>query len=136
MLEEFYKSVEDIFLFLGNISELNELKYDLPQYVLLGREYIYGIIIPSKKDISEICNAIALLQPDNFPAGFTTELEDKIMPLYANPEFLKLDLRVKAKDRGADGLIHVRYHNENWLNIVGITSRISYHVGLPVIRRF
>ncbi len=61
-LDEFYKSVEDIFLFPGNLLELNDTYYQkgLPngRYRVLpiegSKRFIRGVIIPDPEEIQEL----------------------------------------------------------------------------------
>jgi len=154
-MNKFYKSVEDIILFPGTLDELNGqeelirlLNKDksIPQrvYQLLpqqgGVRYISGVIIQSPEKLKEI--GLTLLSI----AGGGSNIEQKVEKsgfildfmvdkMYELPKVQQMDIRLKAKKMGANGLVHVQYEGTSNLSLKGSDfNSISLHtyMGLPV----
>ena len=131
-IKEFYKSVEDIILYPGNLKELNRLEqinggdksYELmPQNN--GQRYLTGTIIPGQLEFEEAMTLVRItsgalsesdldLDLDNEELGVLPEMmEQMTTKLYGKSEVQNLDLRLKAKKIGANGLIHIQMYNKD-----------------------
>ncbi len=128
-MNKFYKKVEDIILFPGTVDELNDQEelnksgrvYEtLPQQG--GVRYISGSIIQSPEKFKEL--ALALLSI----AGGGSNIEQKVEKsgfildfmvdkMYELPEVQQMDIRLKAKKMGANGLVHVQYEGTSNLSV-------------------
>jgi len=157
-MNKFYKTVEDIILFPGTVDELNDQEelitmrktgrerlskrvYEtLPQQV--GIRYISGVIIPPPEKLKEI--ALALL---SIASGSNSNIEQKIEKeglildfmvdkMYKLPEVQQMDIRLKAKAMGANGLVHVQYEGTSNLSLKGSdfnSISLDTYMALPVI---
>jgi len=128
-LEKFYGLIDTVKVYPGNLDELNQLTLDT--YKLISQTgaklYLEGYIFPSQaeleKGISLIKQSIDYLN-EPFSFGKTQEFNilgvrleesslenpeetvDNIFSLYHEMGLLNNDIRVKANNIGADGLIH------------------------------
>ena len=128
-LKEFYKTVEDIVLYPGTVDELNKRKdvtvsgkryEEIPLHG--GKKFITGVIIPSPSEFQELTNVMqdaaeALggmgLDVDDADVNKLTEmLEPTMKKLYGIPAVMNMDLRLKVKEIGANGLVCVQLYNK------------------------
>ncbi|MBA3064108.1 hypothetical protein FP803_01580 [Candidatus Woesearchaeota archaeon] len=152
-MNKFYKTVEDIVLFPGTVDELNDQEElitmrktgmeclskkvykTLPQQI--GIRYISGVIIPSLEKLKEI--GLTLLSI----AGGESNIEQKVKQkglildfmvdkMYEIPEVQQMDIRLKAKKMGANGLVHVQYEGTSNLKSDFGNITIQTYMGLPV----
>ena len=143
-MNEFYDQVKDIVVFPGSVSELNDMmKSEGKQYKLMPvkgpKKYLTGALLPTKDEmkslIAEKLGALDAFQQSNAANElFDGELPDlgdisvarKLITsifseLLNNPTYVNMDIRVKAKQMGADGLVRVQPD----------TSKDTY-LGVPV----
>lgn len=141
-LNEFYKQVEGIIIFPGSVDDLNRVeekavsgnKYELFP-VTGGNKFISGVIVPSKEELkaqlavmSGIFAGIAELQGEEAEGAkkeldemLESQLEPFLHKMLGSPALMSLDLRLKAKQLGADGIVHVQMYDKN-----------GRHFGVPV----
>ena len=156
-MNKFYKTVEDIILFPGTVDELNdqeelirlecktgkEYQYKrvyetLPQQV--GIRYISGVIIPSLEKLKEIGLTLLSIAGDESNIEQKVKQKDLILDfmidkMYELPEVQQMDIRLKAKAMGANGLVHVQYEGTSSISLKSSDfSNISLqtYMGLPV----
>lgn len=139
-LKEFHKSIEDIVLYPGGLDELNILEqatssgrtYELmPQKE--GVRYLTGIIIPKPSEFKERMTAMqsvtGTLSKNNLGLALhedgmnemTGMLGQIMTEIYQTPELMNIDIRLKAKKIGADGLIHFQLYDKD-----------AIYMGIPV----
>jgi len=156
-MNKFYKNVEDIILFPGTVNELNDQEElitmgktgkeclskkvykTLPQQG--GVRYISGVIIPSPEKLKE--TALALLSIASGDSNIEQKVEKNglildfmVDKMYKLPELQKIDIRIKAKEMGANGLVHVQYEGTSNLSLKGSdfsNITLQTYMALPVI---
>ena len=126
-LDEFYKTIDDIFLYTGNLEELNQTPYKRNHFRRMplksSRQFLHGVIIPTEQEVREQVGTLAsIVYNEAFDDGTTYEQEDLdefieviFEGFFKNEEFQNMDIRMKAKKIGANGLIHVQYYAESRL---------------------
>jgi hypothetical protein len=136
-IKEFYKSVEDIVLYPGSIDELNKIisvSGRKGAYELMPQQgnilYVTGVIIPTIPEMKKglgiaknITESLAMFRSQDLDLG-TERLEEMMNELYMNPAMLSSDIRVAAKEIGANGLIHFQ-----------LFSKEDLYIGVPVKKR-
>jgi hypothetical protein len=147
-LEKFYESIKGVILHLGSLDELNKneqingsgITYELmPQRS--EKRYITGTITPTQSEIKEAMKSTKNLLGIINSLGFELEgeeildkeetneianiIENFTKQLFENPAAISNDIRLKAKEIGADGLIHVQLHTKD-----------SIYMGVPVKKKY
>jgi len=132
-LKQFYKSVEDIVLYPGDLNGLNlqeQVNGSGRVYELMPQKdaikYIKGSIIPKPSELKEMVAAVQGasgkldklcsnlgLDEDTLGDMSGMMLEQMLLEAFEAPEFQNTDLRLKAKEAGADGLVHFQLYNTN-----------------------
>jgi hypothetical protein len=139
-LRQFYMEAGKIALFPGSVDDLNRIESASnsgKQYELMpvdgGRKYLTGAIIPSPTEIRELMKAqlsgISAFSESGLAAkmdmnpetisefesqfGEASEmLEQLTKQMFGNPAIMGMDLRMKAREIGANGLVHVQLYNK------------------------
>jgi len=139
-MKKFYKDIKGIVLYPGTLDELNRTERISGRdrvYELMPQKgsimYITGVIIPSPSEVKEIFGLVrnvgmAFAKPDSLglPEDDVEEqvdgLENMLAALIGNREMINMDIRLRAKKIGANGLIHVHLY-----------SKEGSHMGIPVV---
>ena len=139
-LRQFYMEAGKIALFPGSVDDLNRMESASNsggQYELMpvdgGRKYLIGDIIPSPTEVRELMKAqlsgISAFSASRLAAkmdmnpeilseiesqfGETFEmLEQLTKKMFENPAVMDMDIRMKARKIGANGLVHVQLYNK------------------------
>lgn len=135
-LKQFRKEIEEIFIFPGSIGDLHKMLGQACNYepILIpgGKKFLTGIIIPSIGELRELTSmmqegigsvqnvleqvAIGDENPDLTSDLFSKTgemLEKMTAALYENPAIMKHDIRMKAKELGAHGLVYFQMYTKN-----------------------
>ncbi|MBI4919020.1 hypothetical protein HY837_03760 [archaeon] len=133
-LNEFYKQVDGIVMFPGSVEELNRLEFSKKSgrsYSIVplegNRTFFTGVIVPSKEELREmicvmkgVAVGFAALRGEEAASAqkeleeeIESELEPVLHQLLGSPALMDLDLRLKAKKLGADGVVHVQMYNKD-----------------------
>lgn len=132
-----------IALFPGSVDDLNRiesLSNSGRRYELMpidgGRKYLTGVIIPSPTELRELMNAqisgMAAFKETELASDLDlepkelAELENQVgeayelieqlaKQMFGKPEIMRMDIRMKAKEVGANGLVHVQLYNKEGL---------------------
>lgn len=138
--KDFHKSIEDIFLYTRNLEELNK---ENPQHGLHyktiplegNKRFLFGPIIYDETEISNLIDVFLKLKEnilgDVVDSGRSSAY-DVMMKYFGNPALYNLDIRKKAKDIGAQGLIHVRFYGKHIMNFEEGDFSITHYSGQPV----
>ncbi len=128
-IKKFFKTVDDIVLHQGSLDELNRQEeingsgrtYDLMP-MKSGVRYLTGIIIPKPEEVKEILAVnFSRIEPNTSDeeadeaAEYVFELAKET--LYEVPRAQKFDLRMVAKEFGANGLIRLQLDTESKLEL-------------------
>ena len=120
-LKQFYKQVEKIVLYPGSVDDLNRMEkltnsgkhYNLVP-IKGSTKYLTGPIIPGPNQFKELIDTIQFEADDELKItastqklAFTQKLEELVMQTYGD-----LDIRMKAQEIGAHGLVHVQLYNK------------------------
>ncbi|MCR4327687.1 MAG: hypothetical protein NUV46_03850 [Nanoarchaeota archaeon] len=105
--EKFYKTVEGIFLFPGSLYELNSSRKEKYEIYPKNISSLQGMAIPSEKDMGELTKILFEL------FGFDEESIPNVSEFfwdtfYHDERIQNVDLRIKAKKLGANGLIRYK----------------------------
>jgi len=132
--DEFYNTVEGIFLFPGSLYELNSSRKEKYWIYPKNINSLQGVVIPSEKEIGEISNI--LFEFSEFDKKSVPNISEFFWDnFYHNENLQNIDLRVKAKKLGANGLIRYNSFNKSDMTfkdqlLKGITFEIF--MGIPV----
>jgi len=156
-MNKFYKIVEDIILFPGTLDELNQQE-ELIRMIKTGEEhfskrvykplpqqggirYISGVIIPPIEKLREI--GLTLLSIAGGESNIEQKVEQKglildfmVDKMYKLQDVQKIDIRLKAKAMGANGLVHVQYEGTSSISLKSSdfgNITLQTYMGLPVI---
>lgn len=120
-LEKFYRDVCDVFLFPGSLDELNSGYNEIYEVLPLESQslYVSGIVIPTQEDIVRHDRALFALSmrrsfiddEEDVDLGLETFLQQMLYEYYENEEFQKYDIRYRAQEVGAQGIIRLQYES-------------------------
>jgi hypothetical protein len=158
-LKQFYQKVKDVLLFPGTLDELNRQEeinksgrvYDLVKDTQSAR-YVRGLLVPGWSETEAFMRSMLMVaveaNMDEFereeynPQETESELEELIGPLKeifdkvrCSPYMLKHDIRLKAREMKANGIIHFKYECENSVDLKdnAISSiKYNFYTGVPV----
>lgn len=149
-LEKFYKAANRIVLHPGSIEDLNQMegrKNYGKEYEEMtnfhNKKFITGIMIPDFDEIKEYINIetsgvnygekpslTTMLGVEELGRtmsetvkGYETIMEEFFKEKYSNPDVESLDIRMRAIERNADGLVHFQLYNASNNLYMGVPVR-------------
>ena len=126
-IKEFLDSIATVVLFPGNLGDLNHLMAQVPlegkKYEYLAppkgpRKYLEGLLLPTPgPDMSSYLRALTKIivmlheeeGPIEEPYKTLEGMYQKTLSQILTPEVMEIDIRLKAKQLGATGLVHLQY---------------------------
>ena len=151
-LKQFYREAGKIVLFPGSIADLNAIealsdsRSSIRRYQLMpvegGQKYLTGILIPSPAELREQTTAkrlgMAVLQTSGLAGRLDSEteavaelgevletIERLTIQIVSKPEIMGMDIRMKAREIGANGLVHFQAHGNKEETYMGVPVKLQ-----------